>query len=145
MAANACHRKFMNEDRLGDNERVADDSIHLLLSQCPEFDLSKYPAYYEIDLHCLEIGLNLYYNKLKPQSHVILIVSDQRRQGIYYDIHSDITEILKRLGFVLQGITIIIDENKKLNTYGYPTTFVPNIVHQYAIIAKKVDAVPKDA
>lgn len=74
---------------------------------------------------------------LKPQRYVAVIVSDFRHRERYYLFHSDVAKLLEDVGFTIQGLIILVQNNKNLYAYGYPTTFVPNINNQFVIIARK--------
>jgi len=52
--------------------------------------------------------------------------------------HSDIANSLENAGFTLQGLIILIQDNKKLYPYGYPTTYVPNVSNQFIVLGRKL-------
>lgn len=78
------------------------------------------------------------YRILKQKKHITVIVSDFRHNSEYVPYHSDVIENLQKVGFTLQGITILVQSSKKLYPYGYPYAYVPNIHHQYALTFKKL-------
>lgn len=78
------------------------------------------------------------YRILQNRRYATVIVSDFRHRSEFIPFHSHVTEILNKVGFTLQGITILIQNSKKLYPYGYPFAYVPNIHHQYAIIVRKI-------
>ena len=41
-------------------------------------------------------------------------------------------------GFITQSVVNLVQENKRLYPYGYPTTLVPNICNQYIVIGRKL-------
>ena len=45
---------------------------------------------------------------------------------------------LRRDGFVVQGLINLVQDNKHLYPYGYPTTYVPNISNQFIVLARKL-------
>ena len=51
--------------------------------------------------------------------------------------HADLAEGLEEIGYVLKGITILYQSHKRLFPYGYPAAYVPNLHHQYIVIARK--------
>ncbi|WP_022856221.1 DNA methyltransferase [Thermodesulfobacterium thermophilum] len=78
-----------------------------------------------------------YYRVLKNEKYVAIIVSDFRHKQKYYMFHADVGYKLEEAGFVLQGVINLVQNNKKLYPYGYPVSFVPNIVNQFILIARK--------
>ena len=84
-------------------------------------------------LHCHE-----YYRLLKFKHYTAIIVSDFRHGQKYYMFHSDIANLMTKSGFIIQGLITLIQDNKKLYPYGYPTTYVPNISNQFIIIGRKL-------
>jgi len=75
---------------------------------------------------------------LKEKRYIAVIVSDFRHKEKYYLFHADIAGILESVGFTLQGLITLVQDNKRLYAYGYPTTFVPNISNQFILIARKI-------
>ncbi len=75
---------------------------------------------------------------LKEKRYATVIVSDFRHRSEFVPFHSHVADILSKVGFTLQGITVLIQNSKKLYPYGYPFAYVPNIHHQYAIIVRKI-------
>lgn len=73
---------------------------------------------------------------LKPKAYAAVIVSDFRHQSRYHMLHADIAAAMEREGLQSQAMIVIVQDNKRLYPYGYPTTFVPNIVCQFAVIAR---------
>jgi len=77
------------------------------------------------------------YRVLKKGKYMCIIVSDFRNNSQFVMYHADIVRIVCEVGFVLKGVNILVQDNKKLYPYGYPYDFVPNIHHQYILIFKK--------
>jgi DNA modification methylase len=102
-----------------------------------EKDLSNIQSYQDF-LKTLEIHFKEYYRILKPKKYVAIIVSDFRHKQKYYMFHSDVANSLENAGFTLQGLIILVQDNKKLYPYGYPTTYVPNISNQFIVLARKI-------
>jgi len=75
---------------------------------------------------------------LKPGKYMCIFVSDFRHGSEYVPYHSDVINVVTHLketdNFELQGITILVQNRKKVYPYGYPTTYVPNVHHQYILI-----------
>lgn len=93
---------------------------------------------YEAFLTALEKHFREYYRILKDRRYMAIVVSDFRHREEYYMFHSDVAQRMKRAGFTIQGLIILIQNNKKLYPYGYPTTFVPNISNQFIVIGRKL-------
>ena len=89
-------------------------------------------------LNALECHFVEYRRVLKSNSYVAVIVSDFRHRQKYYMFHADVSTRLESAGFTTQGLIVLIQDNKKLYPYGYPTTFVPNISNQYIVVARKL-------
>ena len=72
-----------------------------------------------------------------------IIISDFRDKGEYISFHSDLITRLNHAkidgggALVLQGTKILIQNHKSLLPYGYPSSYVENIHHQYVLIFRK--------
>ena len=89
-------------------------------------------------LSTLTVHLAEYFRVLKNKSYAAVIVSDFREGSEYHLFHADIASCMMQVGFVIQGLIVLIQDNKKLYPYGYPTTFVPNISNQYIVVGRKI-------
>ena len=81
------------------------------------------------------------YDVLKPKRYCIVVVMDIRKNSTLYQLHSDLTNKMQDIGFVLNDI-IIWDRQKDYNNMrplGYPYSFIVNKVHEYILIFKKPD------
>ncbi len=74
---------------------------------------------------------------LKPDSYMVLIVSDFRHGSDFYPLHMHVLDIGIKSGLSLKGILILVQSHKRLFPYGYPFDFVQNFHHQYGLIFKK--------
>ena len=77
------------------------------------------------------------YRILKDERYLAIIVSDFYHKSKYYPFHMDCTQQLESSGLTLRGITILLQNNKRLFPYGYPHTYIQNIHHQYILILQK--------
>jgi hypothetical protein len=102
-----------------------------------ENDLSNIQNYNDF-VKALELHFKEYYRILKPKKYVAIIVSDFRHKQKYYMFHSDVANSLENVGFTLQGLIVLVQDNKKLYPYGYPTTYVPNISNQFIVLGRKI-------
>ncbi|MGH7736651.1 MAG: DNA methyltransferase [Candidatus Tyrphobacter sp.] len=81
---------------------------------------------------------------LQPKGYTAIIVADFRYGDTLYALQADLISALRQLSrtgprrLVLQGIKIIAQNHKKLYPYGFPTTYVPNIHHQYVLVFRNV-------
>jgi DNA modification methylase len=74
---------------------------------------------------------------LKSQRYAVFIVADFRHGSRFYPFHADLVRCAERAGLALKGITVMIQSQKRLYPYGYPSTFVQNIHHQYALVFQR--------
>ena len=100
-------------------------------------DLSSVTSYDEF-LSALGEHLDQYHRVLRRTAYVAVIVSDFRHGKRYYMFHADVAARMERAGFTMQGLIVLIQDNKKLYPYGYPTAFVPNISNQYVVVARRL-------
>jgi len=74
---------------------------------------------------------------LKRGRYMIAIVGDFRHQARFYPFHMHAAAEAERAGFLLKGILVLIQNEKRLFPYGYPFEFVQNIHHQYALVLQR--------
>jgi len=78
------------------------------------------------------------YRVMKPGAYLCVIVGDFRHGGTYIPYHADLISRLSGSDFVLYGIIILVQNNKRLYPYGYPYAFVPNVHHQNILVFRKL-------
>jgi len=71
---------------------------------------------------------------LKAKKHAAIVVSDFREGPRLRMFHADIVRLMEKEDWTLKGITILHQTHKRIFPYGYPTSYVPNIHHQYILI-----------
>jgi len=71
---------------------------------------------------------------LRPKKYLAVIVSDFREGPRLRMFHADLASALESDGYVLKGITVLHQAHKRVFPYGYPSSYVPNIHHQYILI-----------
>lgn len=71
---------------------------------------------------------------LRNKRYMCVVVSDFRHKSKFVAYHADISRVVESVGFSLEGITILVQDNKNLYPYGLPYAFVSNIHHQYVLI-----------
>ncbi len=74
---------------------------------------------------------------LRKGKYMAVIVSDFRHGSKFIPFHADLAHALDKIGFSLEGITILIQDSKNLYPYGMPYAFVSNIHHQYILIFRR--------
>lgn len=92
---------------------------------------------YDQFLHALTAIFKECFRVLRDNRYIAVIVSDFRDKSKFHMYHAHIADILQNAGFLLSGITILVQDSKALYPYGMPHAFVSNIHHQYVVIARK--------
>lgn len=100
-------------------------------------DLANIQEYHEF-LNVLGAHFKEYHRILKAKSYAAVIVSDFRHGDRYCLFHADVAARMEEAGFTIQGLMVLIQDNKRLYPYGYPTTFVPNISNQYIVVGRRL-------
>jgi hypothetical protein len=78
------------------------------------------------------------YAALAPGKFYVVILSDTNKRERYYPMAFDFARRLEeQSAFVLKGIRVWCQDNKRLLPYGYPYSFVPNFLHHYCLIFRK--------
>jgi DNA modification methylase len=99
-------------------------------------DLGNAPSYRDF-LHELTKVFGECYRVLKQGKYMVIVVSDFRHGSRFVQFHNDLSEAVQKVGFSLEGITILVQDSKNLYPYGMPYAFVSNIHHQYILIFRK--------
>jgi DNA modification methylase len=74
---------------------------------------------------------------LREGRYLVVIVRDAYQDGRYLFTGSDLAERASREGFAPKGDLIWYQAGTRLRPYGYPHSFVPNIVHQHVLVLRK--------
>jgi DNA modification methylase len=74
---------------------------------------------------------------LRDGRYAVVIVRDAYQDGRYLFTGSDLAGRAAAVGFVPKGDLIWYQAGARLRPYGYPKTFVPNIVHQHVLVLRK--------
>jgi DNA modification methylase len=74
---------------------------------------------------------------LRDGRYAVVIVRDAYQDGRYLFTGSDLAGRAAAVGFVPKGDLIWYQAGTRLRPYGYPRTFVPNIVHQHILVLRK--------
>ena len=95
-------------------------------------------AGYAVFLRCLREHFTEYARVLKPRKYAAVVVSDFRHGQRHYLFHAHVAEQMEMSGFIIQSVVNLVQDNKRLYPYGYPTTLVPNVSNQYIVIGRKL-------
>jgi hypothetical protein len=74
---------------------------------------------------------------LRDGRYAVVIVRDAYQSGRYLFTGSDLAARAAAVGFVPKGDLIWYQAGTRLRPYGYPRSFVPNIVHQHVLVLRK--------
>ena len=75
---------------------------------------------------------------LVPGRFYVVILSDTNKREKYYRMGADFSRKLEsETVFVLKGIKIWCQDNKRLLPYGYPYSFVPNFLHHECMVFRR--------
>ena len=92
---------------------------------------------YEAYLDRMERLFAQCFRVLKPGRYMAVIVRNAYQRGEYIFTHADLARRAKSVGFVTKGEKIWYQAGTRLRPYGYPYSYVPNIVHQHIVILKR--------
>jgi len=92
-----------------------------------------YPAF----LDRMETVFVELFRVLRDRRFAVVIVRDAYQGGRYLFTGSDLAGRAANVGFVPKGDLIWYQAGTRLRPYGYPRTFVPNIVHQHVLVLRK--------
>ena len=73
---------------------------------------------------------------LRDKRYATIIVRDAYQEGRYRFTGSDLAARAERVGFVTKGDLVWYQAGARLRPYGYPRSFVPNIVHQHILVLR---------
>ena len=73
---------------------------------------------------------------LKDGRYATIIVRDAYQDGRYRFTGADLAARAENVGFVTKGDLIWYQAGTRLRPYGYPRSFVPNIVHQHILVLR---------
>ena len=92
-----------------------------------------YPAF----LDRMETVFGELHRVLRDRRYAVVIVRDAYQAGRYLFTGSDLAARATSAGFVPKGDLIWYQAGSRLRPYGYPRSFVPNIVHQHVLVLRK--------
>ena len=74
----------------------------------------------------------------RPKGYAAVVVSDFRERTRYHLFHADVARLMEEAGFTVQGLVVLIQDNKRIHPYGYPSAFVANINNQFVVIGRRL-------
>ncbi|MGQ9730918.1 MAG: DNA methyltransferase [Candidatus Zipacnadales bacterium] len=124
--------KTMCDHKYGWSNRQSDYNMRSLEER--DFaNLDTYDAY----LNAMEQTFAECHRLLKPGAYMTVILRNAYQRGRYFLTNARVAERAERSGLVLKGEKIWYQAGSPLRPYGYPYSFVPNIVHQFILIFQK--------
>ncbi|MDR3113295.1 MAG: site-specific DNA-methyltransferase [Endomicrobium sp.] len=94
---------------------------------------------YSIFLNKLQEVFSQVHKVLKKNAYCIVNVMDIRKKSVFYPLHSDLANVMQKIGYTYDDI-IVWDRQKDYNNMrplGYPSKFRINKVHEYLMIFVK--------
>lgn len=101
-----------------------------------ERDLSKTQSFEAFFDAMTEVGKELL-RVLKPRRYMAIILRDAYQDHQYIPTSSTIAQRYREIGWVLKGEKIWYQTGARIRPYGYPSAYIPNIIHQNILIFRK--------
>jgi DNA modification methylase len=124
----------MSNDRY--SEEFANRRTDYNMRSEQEKDLANLPSYDEY-LAAMKNVFKECYRLLKSDKYMVFIVRDAYQDGEYIMTHADLTNSARECGFKNKGDIIWYQAGARLRPYGYPYSYVPNIVCQHIVVLHK--------
>lgn len=121
-----CDGTYDIQHRKTDFEGFSDEAADLR-------NLDSFDAFYD----AIERAFALTFPVLRPGGYLAVIVRDSYQHGRYIPATYDIAERIRRGGYTMKGIKIWYGTGSRVRPYGYPYSYVPNIVHQSIVVFRK--------
>lgn len=74
---------------------------------------------------------------IRPGGYAALMIRDSYQNGEYVPASFHVAERFRQIGFRFKGVKIWYQTGSPVRPYGYPFTYVPNIVHHNILIFRK--------
>jgi len=74
---------------------------------------------------------------LKNKKYLAIFIGDMYRGNEYHMLSAELANTIKNPNLILKANLIWYDVSKTLHVYGYPTTFIPSMIHQNILIFRK--------
>ena len=94
---------------------------------------------YSLFLNKLENIFSQVHRVLKKNAYCVVNVMDIRKKSVFYPLHSDLANIMQKIGYIYDDIIIWDRQNdyNNMRPLGYPSKFRINKVHEYLMIFVK--------
>ena len=126
LARTMCRGDYPNRNRHTDYKEF---------SKCIQ-DFSNCKTYeHYLDKMTLFVGKSL--KLLFKNRYLIIMTKNAYQNGRYILVNQDISKIAQSRGFTLKGEIIWCQNGVRLRPYGYPFSYVPNIIHHNILILRK--------
>ncbi|HJW21359.1 MAG TPA: DNA methyltransferase [Candidatus Limnocylindrales bacterium] len=99
-------------------------------------DLANAPSYEAFLARMTDVLVHIR-RVLRPGRYAVLIVRDAYQDGRYLFTGADLAARAGGVGLVPKGDLIWYQAGSRLRPYGYPSGFVPNIVHQHLLVFRR--------
>ena len=126
-----CDGVYDIQHRKTDMDRFSDDPADLR-------NLATFDAFYD----AIERAFAHAHPLLREGGFLAVIIRDSYQDSHYIPATYDIAERICRSGYVLKGIKVWYATGARVRPYGYPSTYVPNIIHQNIVIFRKERPLP---
>lgn len=92
---------------------------------------------YEHYLDKMTLFIEKSFKLLYKSKYLIIMTKNAYQKGRYILVNQDIAKIAQSRGFTLKGEIIWCQNGVRLRPYGYPFSYVPNIIHHNILILRK--------
>ncbi|MCA6072260.1 MAG: site-specific DNA-methyltransferase [Endomicrobium sp.] len=91
---------------------------------------------YSVFLNKLEDIFLQVHRVLKKSAYCVVNVMDIRKKSVFYPLHSDLANIMQKIGYIYDDIIIWDRQNdyNNMRPLGYPFKFRVNKIHEYLMI-----------
>ncbi|MDO8886804.1 DNA methyltransferase [Candidatus Oleimmundimicrobium sp.] len=74
---------------------------------------------------------------LKDRKYLAIFIGDMYRENEYHILSAELANTIKNPNLILKANLIWYDVSKSLHVYGYPSAFIPSMIHQNILIFRK--------
>jgi DNA modification methylase len=96
-------------------------------------NLGSFDAYYD----AMEEVARKLLPVLRQGGYCAVVMRDSYQQGRYVFASAEVARRFEAAGFVLKGVKIWYGTGSRVRPYGYPYSYVPNIVHQSILVLQR--------
>lgn len=121
-----CNGNYPNRNRHSDYKEFS--------KQIQDFSNCKM---YEHYLDKMTLFIEKSFKLLYKSKYLIIMTKNAYQKGRYILVNQDIAKIAQSRGFTLKGEIIWCQNGVRLRPYGYPFSYVPNIIHHNILILRK--------